>query len=197
MSQPVTRLTLLRHAPTPATRHAAFPADEPLEPSAIRLARALAPRLGRRDVAWSGPARCAVETAAAVGLTAAVAGALDDADPGTWRGRSLAEIERADAAALAAWMRDPAVPAPGGESLLDVLARVGRWLDERSEEGLRVLAVTHAVVIRAAVVHALMAPPSAVWRIDVAPLSRTVLHGRPGRWTVRAVNVGPEEPATD
>jgi len=50
--------------------------------------------------------------------------------------------------------------------------------------------VTHAVVIRAAVAIALSAPPAAIWRIDVAPLSRTVLHARDGVWTVRGVNLG-------
>ena len=31
---------------------------------------------------------------------------------------------------------------------------------------------------------------AAIWRIDVAPLSRTVLHARDGVWTVRGVNLG-------
>jgi hypothetical protein len=38
------------------------------------------------------------------------------------------------------------------------------------------------------VVHALGAPLDALWRIDVAPLARTELHGRDGRWNVRALN---------
>jgi broad specificity phosphatase PhoE len=110
-------------------------------------------------------------------------------DPGAWRGRTISEVGRSDPAALAAWMRDPAASPPGGESLLDVLTRIGWWLDARSGEGHRVLAITHSVVIRAALVQVLMAPPSAAWRIDITPLSRTILHGQGGRWTVRAVNL--------
>jgi len=47
------------------------------------------------------------------------------------------------------------------------------------------VAVTHAAVVRAAVVVTLDAPPAGFWRIDVAPLTATVLRGGPGRWTVR------------
>jgi hypothetical protein len=32
---------------------------------------------------------------------------------------------------------------------------------------------------------ALDTPPKSFWRIDVAPVSRTVLHFRDGRWTLR------------
>jgi broad specificity phosphatase PhoE len=188
----VTRLTLVRHGATGATRRAAFPAgDEPLEPPAVLAARSLAPRLGRWDAAWTSPEPCAVETAKALGLTATIAPALADADPGAWRGRSVSEIERSDPAALAAWMARPDTAPPGGESVLDVIARVAAWLEERAGNGLRVVAVTHALVVRAAVIHALLAPAEAVWRIDVAPLSRTVLHAREGRWTVRGANLGP------
>ncbi|MBB5156135.1 hypothetical protein [Saccharopolyspora phatthalungensis] len=41
-----------------------------------------------------------------------------------------------------------------------------------------------ASVIRAAVVHALQAPPAAFWRLDVAPLSHTMMSGNAGRWTL-------------
>jgi broad specificity phosphatase PhoE len=196
-SSTATRLTLLRHAPTAATRRAAFDDDEAVEPSARQVIRDLAPRLGRWDAAWTGPARCAIETAAELGVTATVASALGDVGAGAWRGRSLPEIERFQPDALNAWLADPAVPPPGGESLTDVIARIAGWLDEQSPRGGRVLAVTHAVVIRAAVAHVLQAPPSAVWRIDVAPLSRTVLHARADRWTVRCVNAGAAEARSD
>jgi len=48
------------------------------------------------------------------------------------------------------------------------------------------VAVTHAAVVRAAVVVTLGAPPAGFWRIDVAPLTATLLRGGPGRWTVRS-----------
>ena len=50
------------------------------------------------------------------------------------------------------------------------------------------MAITHGGVIKAAVLCALDAPLDAFWRIDVAPLSLTVLHAHDGRWSVGCVN---------
>ena len=186
-----TRLTLIRHAPSAATRRSAFPLDEPPDARGLDEARGLASRLGRFDAAWSGPALRARQTAEALRLDPTVAPELDECDFGTWRGRTLAELHAEDPAAVAAWMEDPAAAPHGGESLLALLERVGGWLSARAGDGSRTVAVTHAGVIRAAVVCALDAPPLAFWRLDVAPLSRTVLHAHDGRWTVRGVNLPP------
>jgi broad specificity phosphatase PhoE len=186
-----TRLTLIRHAPSAATRRSAFPLDEPLDARGLDAARRLATSLGRFDAAWSGPALRARQTAEALGLQPTVAPELDECDFGSWRGRTLAELDEEDPIAVAAWMEDPAAAPHGGESLLALLERVGGWLEARAGDGSRTVAVTHAGVIRAAVVCALDAPPLAFWRLDVAPLSRTVLHAHEGRWTVRAVNLPP------
>jgi broad specificity phosphatase PhoE len=165
--------------------------DEPLDPRGVDEARALASILGRFEAAWSGPALRARQTAEALGLRATVAPELDECDFGSWRGRTLAELDDADPVAVAAWIEDPAAAPHGGESLLALLDRVRAWLDARAGDGGRVVAVTHAGVVRAAVVCALDAPAQAFWRFDVAPLSRTVLHAHDGRWTVRGVNLPP------
>ena len=44
--------------------------------------------------------------------------------------------------------------------------------------------VTHATIIRAAIVQAIGAPPQSFWRIDIAPLSITRLSGDDGRWNL-------------
>ena len=163
--------------------------DEPLDARALEEARALRSRLDRADVAWTGPAARARQTAEALGLAATVAPELDECDFGAWRGRTLAELDSEDPVAVAAWIEDPAAAPHGGESLLAVLDRVRGWLDVHAGDGSRVVAVTHAGVIRAALVCALDAPVQAFWRFDVAPLSRTVLHAHDGRWTVRGVNL--------
>jgi broad specificity phosphatase PhoE len=184
-----TRLTLIRHAPSAATRRSAFPLDERLDARALEEARALAPRLDRADAAWTGPSARARQTAEALGLDATVAPELDECNFGAWAGRTLAELDDEDPVAVAAWIEDPAAAPHGGESLLALLDRVGGWLSTRAADGQRVVAVTHAGVIRAALVRALDAPVQAFWRFDVAPLSRTVLHAHDGRWTVRGVNL--------
>ena len=50
----------------------------------------------------------------------------------------------------------------------------------------RLVAVTHPAIIRAAILVALDAPPKSFWRIDIAPVSRTVLHFRGHAWTLRS-----------
>ena len=84
------------------------------------------------------------------------------------------------------WLTDPAGAPHGGESVVDLVGRVGRWMDSLSAHRMRVVAVTHPAVVRAAVVVALDAPPKSFWRIDVAPVSRTVLHYRGQAWNLRS-----------
>jgi broad specificity phosphatase PhoE len=81
------------------------------------------------------------------------------------------------------WLTDPTQAPHGGESVVDLLDRVAGWL--ASLEPSRTVAVTHPAVVRAAILVALSAPPKSFWRIDIAPVSHTVLHLREGRWTLR------------
>jgi broad specificity phosphatase PhoE len=155
-------LTLIRHAPTAATRRGAFPLDESIDELGDQGARSLGRRWGRVDASWCGPERWALETARALGAEPTIDAELREWDYGAWRGRSIVELEAAEPAAVANWMQDPAATAGGGESLLDLLARVEHWLEASSEDGRRIVAVTHASVIRAAVVAALRAPPLSV-----------------------------------
>lgn len=178
------QLTLVCHAATSATRAAAFPGDEPAETASLRQAAALRARLGRVTRAWTSPAQRARQTAAALGLQAEAAPALRDCDFGRWAGRTLAEVERDEPAALAVWLSDAAQAPHGGEPLAGVAARIAAWMQETARDG-RVVAVTHPAVIRAAIVHALGAPPASLWRIDVEPLSLTRLHHGSGGWSLR------------
>jgi broad specificity phosphatase PhoE len=158
-----------------------FPADEPLDERG-RAAAAAAVLPARRTV-LSSPARCCLETAEAAGLDApALEPALRECDYGDWRGRPLADVD------IALWRTDPQARPHGGESLAAFSGRVAAWLDAQGELDGPALAITHAGVVRAAVVHALRAPWEAFWQIDVAPLSVTELHGRGDGWTVAQVN---------
>ncbi len=171
------RLVLISHAATAATRESRFPGDEPLtDREAVE-----APR--RIETAFRGPEiRCA-QTAEALGLDAAAHPLLADLDLGTWRGRTLAELEQEAPADLFAWMGDPGAAPHGGESLTALMDRVARWLADVPEG--RVAAVTHPAVVRAAVLLALGAPATCFWRLDTAPLSQTWLSRHGGRWQVR------------
>ena len=85
----------------------------------------------------------------------------------------------------------PAAAPHGGESLAALIERAGAWLAQSLAREGATLAVTHASVVRAAIVNALGAGSSAFWRIDVAPLSLARLSGRDGRWNL--VALGPLE----
>jgi broad specificity phosphatase PhoE len=171
------RVVLIAHAATPATRHAAFPVDESISshPDPVALLA---------DAFVAGPeARCR-ETATALGLTATTEESLRDCDYGAWRGRTLDDLTATDPTAVTRWLTDPTAAPHGGESTVDLIARVATWLDALRLETARTVAVTHPAVVKAAVVHAIRATPESFWRVDVPPLSRTVLSGRPAAWTL-------------
>ncbi|MEV5753978.1 histidine phosphatase family protein [Actinoallomurus sp. NPDC052308] len=179
------RLALIAHAATPATREARFPDDEPLDTHGAEAATAASGTLRRVAAAYHGPEERCRQTAAALGLEAVTAPALADLDAGAWRGRTLTEVEADHPTDLYTWLTDPHVAPHGGESLSELIARVANWLAELPADAGRLVAVTHPANIRAAVLHALGAPPECFWRLDVTPLSQTWLTHHGGRWQLR------------
>jgi broad specificity phosphatase PhoE len=117
-----------------------------------------------------------------------------DCDYGRWSGQSLDALQAEEPLAVAQWLDDPQAAPPGGESLRQVLDRVATWLEAESRQPRKTIVITHAAVIRAAIIHAIGAPPRSFWRIDVAPLSRTTLTVREGRWTLRSIERMSAEP---
>jgi broad specificity phosphatase PhoE len=179
----VVRLTLISHAMTDAMAAGRFPADEPLNDTGRRLVEAVAALEIAGDTRQlTGPERRARQTAQLLGLHAATEPRLADLDCGRWRGQVLADIGAED---LQAWLAEPAHAPHGGESIADLMQRVQGWLGSLTDDTLRTVAVTHPAVIRAAILLALDTPPKSFWRIDIAPLSRAVMHFRGGRWTLR------------
>jgi broad specificity phosphatase PhoE len=183
------RLKLLCHASTPAVRTAAFPCNEPLDVQGRRKLEALPHRLLRADRWFTSPALRATQTAEALNIDAAVAPQLRDCDHGRWAGRAFAAVQTEEPEAVAQWLRDPASAPHGGESIQALTERVGDWLEAQSATDGTSGAVTHAAIIRAAIVHAIGAELRSFWRIDVAPLSLARLNGGDGRWTL--VSLGP------
>jgi broad specificity phosphatase PhoE len=179
---------LVRHASTAAVRASAFPGDEPLD----ERGRLAATRLGGLvpdacEVLSSPAARCR-ETAEAAGLRPEIDAALAECDFGAWSGQTLADLYEREPAAVSAWMSDPDACPHGGETLAQLAARVARWLDGQAAREGTVLAITHAGVVKAALVHALGAPLSTFWRIDVSPLAISELHAHDGQWMLTRAN---------
>ncbi|GGJ79485.1 hypothetical protein GCM10010123_06750 [Pilimelia anulata] len=180
----MTELRLVAHAATAALRAARCGAGEDdLDPAGRAAAVALpAAALRRPDRVWTSPAPAARQTAAALGHPGAVPeAALADRGWGRWHGTAPADLPVAE---LAAWVADPAQAPPGGEPLAALRARVDAWLAGRAEEPGRAAAVTHPAVVRAALLAALGLPDAAFARLDVAPLSITVLRRRGTRWAL-------------
>jgi probable phosphoglycerate mutase len=148
--------------------------------------RRQASRLGLRLVRerltllQSSPSRRARETAdllaAPVGLPVAVAPALDEVDFGEWTGRSFAELSRDPRWRV--WNAERgAARAPGGESMEEAQSRIVGHLESlrRDHPDGRILLVTHAEIVRAALLHHLGLPLQAYERIEISPGSVTVL----------------------
>ncbi len=178
----VVRLSLVSHAMTDAMAAGRFPNDEPLNQLGHRQADATVD-LGVVDAAYCAPEKRARQTAELLGLPAAVEPQLADLDFGSWRGTVLSGVQPAD---LAVWLTDPTRAPHGGESVVALVQRVHGWMDGLASARGRLVAVTHPAVIRAAILVALDAPPKSFWRIDIAPMSRTVMNFRGQAWTLRS-----------
>jgi broad specificity phosphatase PhoE len=178
------RLILIAHASTAALRDSFFPVDEPLDEHGKRSAAALAGRLPGADRWLTSPELRTQQTAEALGLSADIEPMLRDCDYGSWSGKSFKDVCAREPEAVAAWLRAPEANPHGGESVLDLMQRVAGWLLGEQARRQRSIVVTHAAIIRAAVVQAIDAPPQSFWRIDIAPLSITRLSGDGSRWNL-------------
>ncbi|WP_448950472.1 histidine phosphatase family protein [Labrys neptuniae] len=178
------RLSLLSHAATPALRAASFPLDEELDARGITSAQKLAGRFGVPARVLSSPALRARQTVEALGLQAESEAMLAECDYGRWAGLAFEAVVGAEPEGLAAWTADPDACPHGGESVSNLIRRVGAWLDQLRVDG-HVLAVTHASVMRAAVVHVLGADARMFWRIEAAPLAIADLRPSSRGWSLR------------
>ena len=77
---------------------------------------------------------------------------------------------------------------PGGESMADVIARVGPALEAIAAGGGDNVIVSHGGAIRAAVAHALRIGPDQALHFSVGNLSLTRLDREPAGWRVVCVN---------
>ena len=160
------RLLLVAHAPTAQTLALMFGSAGEPHTEDVR-------RLNGRVASWfSGPEQACQATALCLGSEAEPIAELRECDFGSWTGGTLADVAFQDAPALDSWLHDPYAAPHGGESLADLINRVGQALDDHPwPQGRSVIVVT-PLVARAAAVHALGAQPEMIFRIDLAPLGR-------------------------
>ncbi len=119
---------------------------------------------------------------------------LIEQDIGDWHGLAHHDLPpRLSRPAHPFWpMAADEVP-PGGESMLDVIHRVGITIDRlaAAHPGGHVVVVSHGGAIRAAIAHVLAIPPEAALRLGVDNLSLTELERQDGQWRVVRINDAP------
>ncbi|HEX4979484.1 MAG TPA: histidine phosphatase family protein [Acidimicrobiales bacterium] len=155
-------------------------ADAPLTDLGRRQADAIAAVVGTPALVVASPLRRARETAARINADVVVDERWIELDYGEWDGMPLSDVP---AAAWQAWRHDPSFAPPGGESLVDLGARVRPACEELRETaaGADVVVVSHVSPIKAAAAWALGTHDEVSWRmfLDVAAISR-IRTGMPG-----------------
>ena len=141
------------------------------------------------DFVVTAPALAARQTAEALGYVANPEPALSDSAFGAWRGRTLLDLQTSAPEALMNWIQEPASGTPGGEPFACVIQRVSAWMSRQAQFDVRILAVTHPNVMRAALAYGLDVPASAAFRIDVAPLTMLTLSFN-RQWRLQGLGVG-------
>ena len=180
--EPVTTV-LLRHGETAlsAERRFAGRGDLPLTGLGEKQAAAAAARLAGRkvDAIVSSPLRRARQTAdavaAATGVPVSVEDGLMEVDFGEWEGLTFAEARERWPEEMTAWLADPSLAPPGGESFDGAAARVGPALDRvlAAHPAESVVVVSHVTPIKTVICRAMLAPPAAMFRfhLDLASLT--------------------------
>lgn len=102
---------------------------------------------------------------------------LAEMEFGTWDGLSFAEVHQQYPDDMASWLGNLESAPHGGESFRTVEKRVleGRDRIVSTYAGKTVVAVSHVTPIKTLVAHALGAPLDAVYRLELAPASATVI----------------------
>ena len=191
---------LLRHGETALSTERRFAgrSDIPLTEAGRGQAAAAAARLAERggiDLIVTSPLARARATADAVaGATGAPLLADDDlaeTDFGKWEGLTFAEASERWPDEASAWLGSADVAPPGGESFASVGQRVNAALDRllAAHESRTLLLVSHVTPIKTLLCRAMLAPPTAMFRLylDVASLCE-VAWFTDGSAVVRSLN---------
>jgi len=205
-----TTFVLVRHGETDHTaakRFSGLGGDDPgLNSNGEAQVRAvadwLAPLAEEIGAVVTSPLRRTRETAEIVGARlnheVTVEDGLAEAAFGTWDGLTFVEVQQQYPDDLDAWLGSTDIAPGGGESFVEIDRRVRRTRDRllAQHAGRTVLAVSHVTPIKLLVRMALGAPLEAVYRMELAPASVTVLSWyADGNASMRMFNARPMESA--
>lgn len=179
-----TSTLLLRHGATALSGERRFSGREdiPLTKEGLKQAKQAARRIAANgtNVVITSPLERARRTAelvaAAAGASLVVEDDLVEADFGAWQGLTFAEVGGRWPDDMKAWLASPDARPPDGESFamvaMRVLAAQDRLLENYRHS--RTVVVSHVTPIKTLICRALLAPPEAMFRmnLDVASLTR-------------------------
>jgi broad specificity phosphatase PhoE len=175
-------LILVRHGQTAVNAEGRLQGriDAPLTDLGREQASAAAAAVGRPGRLVCSPLLRARQTAEAFGVDdVTVDERWIELDYGDWDGLVLKEM---DPAAWERWRGDPSFAPPGGESLVDLAARVHAACEALVDEARAadVVVVSHVSPIKAAVAWALGVGPETSWRmfLGVAAVTRIAIGPR-------------------
>lgn len=192
---PPTTLVLVRHGVTAHTTAKRFSgglggANPALSDEGRDQVRAigewLAPLAERVDAVVASPVRRTVESAEVLGALLGEHEVVHEPgfaemEFGRWDGLTFGEVRERHPDALDAWLGSTEVAPPGGESFAQVRARVDAALQRllRDHAGRTVVVASHVTPIKLLVAGALGAPLEALYRMELAPASVTVIAYHP------------------
>lgn len=205
--KPPSRFWLIRHAPVSVVARQILYGTMDVElcteslAGAATLCRMLAQRLPR-------PAHWVVSPLSRTRLTAdaiftagypvtapTIEPAMIEQNLGQWQGLAHADLPaQLSRPAHAFWPLAGGERPPDGESMADVIDRVGSALETLAERhaGADIVIVGHGGAIRAAIAHALNISADAALSLSIHNLSLTRLERHPHAWRVISVNEVPE-----
>ena len=167
-------------------------------------AEALARRLSglQIEAVFSSPLERALETARPIaeecGLQVQTLAGLNEIDFGEWTGRALEDLAPAAQWQLFNRYRS-GTRIPGGETMLEVVARSARELERLQQthsDGSLVAVVSHGDVLRALIVHSLGMSLDLMFRLELDPASVSVLDLASHGPRLLLLNGGDEWPST-
>lgn len=163
----------------------------------LEQGRAAARRLSGEGIeaVYASPMERTQQTAEPIanlcGVPMQVEPAINEIDFGAWNGGEIKDLDHRPGFVRWNAGRDHAC-CEGGESMLEVQARVLRWMEGVVASGAKaVVAVSHADVIKAAVMLTLGLSPRAHDRLEVSPGSITCIAGSTWGYKLMSLNEMP------
>jgi broad specificity phosphatase PhoE len=193
----MTTMLLIRHAQVAAPRNVLLGRNNDVGVSreGLQRATALANNLRRLPISslWSSPLRRAIETAKVVSGELAhairITPRLNEVDYGQWTGCSFDHLEDDPA-----WRRFNTARScgyiPAGETIREVERRVAAQLQSWSRDvsAKYIIAVTHAEIIRIAILQSLGLSSDCYDQIEISPCSVSVLNLEGARARILCLN---------